>query len=118
MARFSWFRFYNCNMFDENVHKNAMKALIALLRTKTTQKNLAFFCDVSREHIRQLGKGDKIPSVRLFFNMLDVAGIDLNEGANLYIDMLKQQKIALAADKSKGLDYVKKNKPKNGKKKD
>ncbi|MBR4398337.1 MAG: hypothetical protein IKT05_04025 [Fibrobacter sp.] len=54
----------------------------------------------------------------LFFNMLDAAGVDLNEGANLYIDFLKQQKLALAADRSKGLDYVKKNKPKNGKKKD
>ena len=105
-------------MFDEKVHKNAVKELIAFLRTKTTQKNLSFFCDVSREYIRQLGKGNRIPSVVLFFNMLDAAGIDLNEGANLYIDLLKQQKMALAADRSKGLDYVKKNKPKTGKKKD
>ena len=105
-------------MFDENVHKNAIKELIAFLRTKTTQKNLSFFCDVSREYIRRLGKGDRIPSVMLFFNLLDAAGVDLNEGANLYIDFLKQQKIALAADRSKGLDYINKNKPKNGKKKD
>ena len=88
------------------------------MRTKTTQKNISFFCDVSREYIRRLGKGDRIPSIMLFFNMLDAAGVDLNEGANLYIDFLKQQKIALAADRSKGLDCVKKNKPKNGKKKD
>ena len=73
-------------MFDEKVHKNAVKELIAFLRTKTTQKNISFFCDVSREYIRQLGKGNRIPSVMLFFNMLDAAGIDLNEGANLYID--------------------------------
>ena len=118
MARFSWFRFYNCNMFDENVHKNAMKALIAFLRTKTTQKNIAFFSDVSREYVRRLGKGEKIPTIMTFFSMLDSAGIDLKEGASLYVDFLEQQKIALAADKSKGLDYVKKNKPKNGKKKD
>lgn len=105
-------------MFDENVHKNAIKELIAFLRTKTTQKNLSFFCDVSREYIRRLGKGDRIPSVMLFFNLLDAAGVDLNEGANLYIDFLKQQKIALAADRSKGLDYVSKNKTRAGKKKD
>ncbi len=118
MARFSWFRFYNCSMFDENVHKNAIKELIAFLRTKTTQKNIAFFCDVSREYIRRLGKGDRIPSIMLFFNMLDAAGIDLNEGANLYIDFLKKQKMALAAERSKGLDYVNKNRLRNGKKKD
>lgn len=95
-------------MFDENVHKNAIKELIAFLRTKTTQKNIAFFCDVSREYIRRLGKGDRIPSIMLFFNMLDAAGIDLNEGANLYIDFLQKQKMALAADHAKGLEYVKK----------
>ena len=44
----------------------------------------------------------------LFFNMLDAAGVDLNEGANLYIDLLKKQKMALAADHAKGLEYVKK----------
>lgn len=54
----------------------------------------------------------------LFFNMLDAAGIDLNEGANLYIDFLKKQKIALAAERSKGLDYVNKNRLRSGKKKD
>ena len=54
----------------------------------------------------------------LFFNMLDAAGIDLNEGANLYIDFLKKQKMALAAERSKGLDYVNKNRLRNGKKKD
>ncbi len=95
-------------MFDENVHKNAIKELIAFLRTKTTQKNISFFCDVSREYIRRLGKGDGIPSIMLFFNMLDAAGVDLNEGANLYIDLLKKQKMALAADHAKGLEYVKK----------
>lgn len=95
-------------MFDENVHKNAIKELIAFLRTKTTQKNISFFCDVSREYIRRLGKGDGIPSIMLFFNMLDAAGVDLNEGANLYIDFLKKQKMALAADHAKGLEYVKK----------
>ena len=78
------------------------------MRTKTTQKNIAFFCDVSREYIRRLGKGDGIPSIMLFFNMLDAAGVDLNEGTNLYIDLLKKQKMALAADHAKGLEYVKK----------
>ena len=105
-------------MFDEDVHKNALKAFIAFLRTKTTQKNIAFFSDISREYVRHLGKGKKIPTIKVFFNIIEAAGLDLKEGLGIYIDYLQQQKISLAADRSKGLDYVKKNKPKTGKKKD
>ena len=78
-------------MFDDEVHKNAMKDFIAFLRTMTTQKNIAFFSDVSREYIRHLGKGEKIPTVRVFFNMIEAAGLDLKEGTNLYIDFLHAQ---------------------------
>ena len=95
-------------MFDEDVHKNALKAFIAFLRTKTTQKNIAFFSDISREYIRHLGKGEKIPTIRIFFNIIEAAGLDLKEGLSLYIDCLQKQKLALAADRTKGLEYVKK----------
>jgi hypothetical protein len=95
-------------MFDEEVHKNALKAFIAFLRTKTTQKNIAFFSDISREYVRHLGKGEKIPTIRIFFNIIEAAGIDLKEGLGIYIDFLQKQKMALAADHAKGLEYVKK----------
>ena len=95
-------------MFDENVHKNAIKELIAFLRTKTTQKNIAFFSDISREYVRHLGKGEKIPTIKVFFNIIEAAGIDLKEGLGIYIDFLQKQKMALAADHAKGLEYVKK----------
>ncbi|MBR5412898.1 MAG: hypothetical protein IK114_07630 [Fibrobacter sp.] len=93
-------------MFDDEVHKNAMKEFITFLRTLNTQKNIAFFSDVSREYIRHLGKGEKIPTIRIFFNIIEAAGMDLKEGLSLYIDYLQKQKMTLAADRSKGLEYV------------
>jgi len=95
-------------MFDNEVYKNAMKDFIAFLRTLNTQKNIAFFSDVSREYIRHLGKGEKIPTIRVFFNIIEAAGMDLEEGLHLYISYLQKQKMALAADRSKGLEYIKK----------
>ena len=105
-------------MFDEDVHKNALKAFIAFLRTKTTQKNIAFCSDISREYVRHLGKGKKIPTIKVFFNIIEAAGLDLKEGLGIYIDYLQQQKISLAADRSKGLEYVKRLKSKTPKKND
>ena len=105
-------------MFDEDVHKNALKAFIAFLRTKTTQKNIAFFSDISREYVRHLGKGKKIPTIKVFFNIIEAAGLDLKEGLGIYIDYLQQQKISLAADRNKGLEYVKRLKSKTPKKND
>lgn len=94
-------------MFDDEVHKNALKEFITFLRTRNTQKNIAFFSDVSREYIRHLGKGEKIPTIRVFFNIIEAAGLDLKEGLGIYIDYLQKQKMALAADRTKGLEYVK-----------
>ncbi len=94
-------------MFDDEVHRNAIKDFVAFLRTITTQKNIAFFSDVSREYVRHLGKGEKIPTIKVFFNMIEAAGLDLKEGVSLYIDFLEKQKTALAADNGKGLDYIK-----------
>ena len=94
-------------MFDDEVHRNAIKDFVAFLRTITTQKNIAFFSDVSREYVRHLGKGEKIPTIKVFFNMIEAAGLDLKEGVSLYIDFLEKQKTALAADNSKGLNYIK-----------
>ena len=95
-------------MFDDEVHKNAMQEFIAFLRTLNTQKNIAFFSDVSREYIRHLGKGEKIPTIRVFFNIIEAAGMDLEEGLHLYISYLQKQKMALAADRTKNLEYVQK----------
>ena len=92
-------------MFDEEVHKNALKEFIAFLRTMTTQKNIAFFSDVSREYVRDLGKGEKIPTIKVFFSIIESA-------FTFYADGLTN--LTLAADRSKGLDYVKKLKAKKG----
>ena len=77
-----------------------------------TSKNIAFFSDVSREYIRHLGKGEKIPTLKVFFNIIEAAGLDLKEGANLYIDLLHAQEVAMAADKINNRDYIKRIKSK------
>ena len=105
-------------MFDDEVHKNALKEFIAFLRTRNTQKNNAFFSDISREYVRHLGKGEKIPTIKVFFNIIEAAGLDLKEGLGIYIDYLQEQKLSLAADRSKGLEYVKRLKSKTSKKND
>lgn len=78
-------------MFDEDVYRKAMMQFISYLRTITSQKNIAFFSDCSREYIRNLGKGENIPSIRHFFNIIEATHIDLSEGTNLFIQMLREQ---------------------------
>ena len=62
-------------MFDDEDHKRALRDFIAYLRTFSSQKNIAFFSDTSREYLRNLGKGERIPSVNVFFNIIEVAGL-------------------------------------------
>jgi hypothetical protein len=100
-------------MFDDEDHKRALKDFIAYLRTITTQKNLAFFSDISREHVRILGKGEGIPSIKVFFNMIEAAGLDIVEGTEKYLEFVKAQHTALAAERNAGLNYVKRLKSKN-----
>ena len=95
-------------MFDDEDHKRALKDFIAYLRTITTQKKLAFFSDISREHVRTLGKGEGIPSIKVFYSMIEAAGLDIIEGTQKYLEFLKQQHTALAAEKNIGLNYIRK----------
>lgn len=105
--------FYRYSMFDDEDHKRALKDFIAYLRTITTQKNLAFFSDISREHVRTLGKGEVVPSIKVFFNMIEAAGLDIVEGTEKYLEFVKEQHTALAAERNAGLNYVKRLKSKN-----
>ena len=98
-------------MFDEEDHKRAIKDFIAFLRTITTQKNLAFFSDVSREYMRSLGKGERIPTIKVFFSIIEAAGLSPLEGTAKYLEFLQTNHTALAAEKnSPGLNYIRKNK--------
>ena len=97
-------------MFDEEDHKNAMKDFIAYLRTITTQKNLAFFSDVSREYMRNLGKGEGIPTVKVFFGIIEAAGLSPIEGTAKYLEFLQDNHTAMAAEKNSGLNYIHKTK--------
>ena len=97
-------------MFDEEYHKRAIKDFIAYLRTITSQKNLAFFSDISREYVRSLGKGEGIPTVKVLFNIIEAAGLDISEGIQQYIAFLQKQHTAMAAEKNAGLSYIRKTK--------
>lgn len=93
-------------MFDNEHYKNATMKFISYLRTLTTQKKLAFFCDISREYVRKLENGAGIPSVKTFFNMIDAAGLNLDYGSKKFIEFLNESKISVAADKKLALKYV------------
>ena len=93
-------------MFDDEDHKRAIRDFIAYLRTITTQKNLAFFSDVSREYLRNLGKGEGIPSVKVFFNIIEAAGLDPIDGAQRYLDYLRTHHVAIAAERISSRSYI------------
>lgn len=93
-------------MFDDEVHRKAMQEFISYLRTMTSQKNIAFFSDISREYVRGLGKGEKIPTVKVFCNMIEAAGLDLYEGARLYIDLLQQEQVTMVAERNGAANYL------------
>ena len=99
-------------MFDDEDHKRAIKDFIAYLRTITTQKNLAFFSDVSREYVRSLGKGEGIPTVKVFFSIIEAAGLSVTEGTLKYMEFLQNQHTAMAAEKGLGQSYISKTKKK------
>lgn len=79
-------------MFDDELHKKALVEFLAYLRTCSSQRDIAFFSDHSREYIRKVGKGETIPSIKKFFDIIIAANVDLKEGLNLYVKMLEDQK--------------------------
>lgn len=95
-------------MFDDEDHKRAVKDFIAYLRTITTQKNLAFFSDLSREYLRNLGKGEGIPSVKVFFNIIEAAGLDPIDGTLRYLNYLRSHHAAIAAERISSRNYIQK----------
>ena len=95
-------------MFDEEDHKRAIKDFIAYLRTIKSQKNLAFFSDVSREYMRSLGKGEGIPTIKVFFSIIEAAELSPIEGTRKYLEFLENNHASLAAEKNAGLNYIRK----------
>lgn len=82
-------------MFSEDAHKKAVIELMTYLRSISSQKNIAFFSDTSREYLRQLEKGNNIPTIRNLCGIIEAAGMELKEGLNLYVDMLRgEQKVS------------------------
>ena len=93
-------------MFDDEDHKRALKDFIAYLRTFSSQKNIAFFSDISREYMRNLGKGARIPSIKVFFNIIEAAGLNPIDGTQKYLDYLKSYHVAIAAERISSRSYI------------
>lgn len=92
-----------------------MKRFMVYLRTTTSQSKLSFFSDVSREHIRCIEKGKKNPSVKVFINLINAAGLDVKEALCIFADMLNEEyESLLKSEKAAGLAYIYKTKE-NGK---
>lgn len=83
-----------------------MQEFISYLRTMTSQKNIAFFSDISREYVRGLGRGEKIPTVKVFFGMIEAAGLNLYEGTKVYINLLQQERVTMVAEKNGTANYL------------
>ena len=93
-------------MFDDEDHRRALRDFIAYLRRFSSQKDIAFFSDTSREYLRNLGKGARIPSVKVFFNIIEAAGLNPIEGAQKYLDYLRSYHVAIAAERNSGRNYI------------
>lgn len=93
-------------MFAQEVHREALVRLMAKLRAAKPQCKLSFLSDTSREHIRNLEKGTKIPTIVTLLNVISASGLDLKETLCEFVDMLNEEN-----DKFKGAagkEYIKK----------
>ena len=95
-------------MFDDEDHRRALKDFIIYLRTFKTQERIVFLSDISREHIRNIGRGESIPTVKVFFSLIEAAGLTPAEGVQKYLELLQQNHDAIAAEKALARNYIKK----------
>lgn len=87
-------------MFDDDAHKRAVVELIVYLRSISSQREIAFLSDTSREYLRKLEKGENIPTIKSLCSFIEAAGMDLKDGLCLYVDMLHGEQKAKDLDKA------------------
>ena len=78
--------------------------------TQTTKKKLALESGISRQHIGLVAKGKRSLSLKSFCDLADAFGCSATELMEkletLMKDELQRRQMQVAAEKSKGLNYV------------
>ena len=102
--------------YDIEVIQRAVIELLAQMQgaTSITKKKLALDSGISRQHLGLVAKGKRNLSVKSFCDLADAFGCSATELMSK-LETLIQQQLALqapiAADKSKGMNYIQKTAP-------
>ena len=102
--------------YDIEVIQKAVIELLAQMQgaTSTTKKKLALDSGISRQHLGLVAKGKRNLSVKSFCDLADAFGCSATELMSKLETLIQQQltlQAPIAADKSKGMNYIKKTVP-------
>ncbi|SHK61830.1 MULTISPECIES: helix-turn-helix domain-containing protein [unclassified Fibrobacter] len=107
--------------YDIDVIQKAEKELLAQMQgaTSLTKKRLSLDSGISRQHLGLIAKGKRNFSLKSFCDLADAFGCTATElMAKLEAIMMELVKlqVSMAADKTKGINYVKSTSGKNAQK--
>ena len=100
--------------YDIDVIQKAEIELLAQMQgaTSLTKKRLSLDSGISRQHLGLIAKGKRNFSLKSFCDLADAFGCTATELMakleEIMMELVKLQ-VPMAADKSKGLNYIKKN---------
>lgn len=102
--------------YDIEVIQRAVIELLAQMQgaTSITKKKLALDSGISRQHLGLVAKGKRNLSVKSFCDLADAFGCSATELMSKLETLIQQQltlQAPIAADKSKGMNYIKKTVP-------
>ena len=102
--------------YDIEVIQKAVIELLAQMQgaTSITKKKLALDSGISRQHLGLVAKGKRNLSVKSFCDLADAFGCSATELMSKLETLIQQQltlQAPIAADKSKGMNYIKKTAP-------
>ena len=102
--------------YDIEVIQKAVIELLAQMQgaTSITKKKLALDSGISRQHLGLVAKGKRNLSVKSFCDLADAFGCSATELMSKLETLIQQQltlQAPIAADKSKGMNYIKKTVP-------
>ena len=102
--------------YDIEVIQRAVIELLAQMQgaTSITKKKLALDSGISRQHLGLVAKGKRNLSVKSFCDLADAFGCSATELMSKLETLIQQQltlQAPIAADKSKGMNYIQKTAP-------
>ena len=100
--------------YDIDVIRKAEIELLARMlgATSLTKKQLSLDSGISRQHLGLIAKGKRNFSLKSFCDIADAFGCTATELMSKFEEILAelvQNQVPMAADKTKGLNYIKKN---------